>query len=319
MDDRVRSALATAVPDRPVETVRTPGGAWSDSSRTVQAVFADGGRAYLTVADPASVRRERAVLAYLGAGCAVTVPEVLAADAGPEPAFLLTAPLDGATVADSWQDLDRAGRSRVVRSVGRALATVHSHRFADHGWVRDGDTAGLCVDATPWPELLVEVVQRLWAGATTDRFDWYFEAVIDALGRNRGRLEGAPSALLHGDPAQPNCILTDNGVGLVDWEASLVGDPAWELSRARCQLAGMPTGSGPEWIATALHDGYRERAGSRPDGDKRGQLYRAVQFTLTAGHAEKTAAFLDTPDGEFLEWVRAEGRRRLPGGVDPRV
>lgn len=312
MEDRFASALAAAFPDRAVDAVTSPGDGWSDASRTVEVAFADGQRAYLTIADPKPIGRERAALAYVDANCELAVPAVLAADSSSEPAYLVTNPIDGATVGDVWDSADRTERSQIVRSVGHALAEIHACRFADHGWILDGNANELTVDSAPWPDVLVDVIERLWNNATTDRFDWYFEEVVDIVEANRDRLDGATPALLHGDPAQPNCVWTDDGIGFVDWEASLVGDPAWELYRARCQLAGMPMGEGPEWLVGALHEGYRERVGSLPDGyGDYDRIYETVQFTLTAGHADKTAGFLDEPDAEFLEWVENEAHRRL--------
>lgn len=312
MDDRIASALASAFPNRAVDAVTSSGGEWSDASRTAQVAFADGQRAYLTIADPKSIIRERAALTYVDTSCEIAVPAVLAANSNSELAYLVTTPLDGATVADVWDSVDRTERSQIVRSVGHALAEIHACRFVDHGWILDGNANELMVDAAPWPNVLVDVIERLWDSATTDRFDWYFDEVVDIVKANRDRLDGAPSALLHGDPDQPNCVWTDDGIGFVDWEASLVGDPTWELYRARCQLAGMPMGEGPEWLVGSLHEGYRERVGSLPDsyGDY-GRIYEMVQFTLTAGHADKTAGFLDKPDVEFLEWVEKEAQRRL--------
>lgn len=314
MDDRIASSLAVAFPDRAIDDTTAPGGEWGDATRTVQVTFADGQRAYLTVADSKSIGRERAVLTYVGANCEVTVPAVLAADANSEPPYLVTSPLEGATVADVWDSIDQTEQSRIVRSVGRALAEIHACHLVDHGWILDGNAKELTVDPAPWSDVLVDVVERLWDGATTDRFDWYFDEVVDMVRSNRNQLDSAPAALLHGDPAQPNCVWTDDGVGLVDWEASLVGDPAWELYRARCQLAGMPTGDGPEWLVESLHGGYRERVGSLPDYyDDCGRIYEAVQFTLTAGHADKTAGFLDKPEAEFRQWVEQEAQQRLTG------
>lgn len=312
MNDQIESVLAAAFPNRAVDDITSPGGEWSDTSRTVQAVFADGQRAYLTMADPKSINRERAVLAYVDINCEIAVPMVLAADTNSKPAYLVTTSLDVATVADIWESVDQAERSQIVRSVGHALAAIHTCRFDDHGWILDGDANDLMIDAAPWPDVLVDVIERIRDGATTDRFNWYFDEVVEIVEVNNDCLDDAPSALLHGDPAQPNCIWTDDKIGFVDWEASLVGDPAWELYRARCQLAGMPMGEGPEWLVESIHEGYRERVGSLPDGyGDYGNIYEAIQFTLTAGHAVKTAGFLNKPDAEFLEWVEKEARRRL--------
>lgn len=312
MNDMIASALAAAVPNRTVDTVTSPDSEWSDASRTVKVTFADGKRVYLTIADSTSILRERAALTYVDAHCDIPVPAVLAADANSEPAYLVTASLDGVTISDRWDSIDRTKRSRIVRAAGRALATIHACRHVDHGWILDGNAKELTVDAAPWPDVLVDVIERLRDSATTDRFDWYFDEVVEIVKANRSRLNSASSALLHGDPAQPNSIWTDDGIGFIDWEASLVGDPTWELYRARCQLAGMPMGDGPEWLVESLHEGYCEQIGGLPDGyDDYAQIYEAVQFTLTAGHADKTAGFLDKPDAEFLEWVEKMAHQRL--------
>ena len=148
--------------------------------------------------------------------------------------------------------------------------------------------------------------------APSDRFDHYFDEVVSAVRANRDLLDPAPAALLHGDPAMPNCTYHDGEVALLDWEIAHVGDPVRDVHRARDQQFDSLRESGDERFVTAFYDGYRNRAGGLPEGyDERSPIYDAVRFLGTVGFFEKTAEYVDEPREEFATWVQAEMERRL--------
>jgi aminoglycoside phosphotransferase (APT) family kinase protein len=315
MDSRVASALEAAFPGRGVADVRATGPSWNDANRTVGVEFADGGTVYLKVAadgDGSRVARERAVVAYAAANCGVSVPEVVASDPDAEVPYLATAPLPGRPLIAEWADADEAEREALAREVGAALAAVHAARFDEHGHVTGGGADGLELDTAPWTDVLVDTVERTRALASDDRFDHHFDEVIAAVEANRALLDDAPAALVHGDPAQPNCVRTADGVGFLDWEIAHVGDPAREVYRARDQQFDPPRGRAPRRVVDAFHDGYRERAGGLPDGyhDRR-PVYEAVRFLGVSGFFDKYVEFVDESRGELADWVEAEMDRRL--------
>jgi aminoglycoside phosphotransferase (APT) family kinase protein len=192
------------------------------------------------------------------------------------------------------------------------MARVHARRFADHGHVVGGDAEGLELDAGSWTDVLVDRIEAWRDLATSDRFDHHFDEVITAVEANRELLSDAPAALLHGDPAHPNCYLVDDDVGFLDWELAYVGDPVRELRRAhRIQFEPMRDPVRDE-VITAFYDGYRERAGGLPDGfDARTPVYDAVAFLGTSGYVDKYAEFLDESQAELADWMQEEMKRRL--------
>lgn len=315
MDDALRSALGAAFPDRDVDDVRGTGPSWNDANRTVAVAFADGGRAYLKVAadgDGTRVARERAVLAYAGATCGVAVPRVLASDPDADVPYLATAPLAGRSLLEPWAAAGEPGRAELARRVGRALATVHADRFEAHGQVTGGGADGLDVRTAPWPDVLAERIEGTRELAPCDRFDGHFDDVLAAVAGSRDLLDDAPAALVHGDPAKPNCFVDDDGVGLVDWELAHVGDPARELHRARDQLLGGLRTDAPDRLVAALREGYADRAGGLPDGfAERRPVYGAVRFLGVSGYFDRWAEFADEPRDELAAWVDAEMDRRL--------
>lgn len=148
--------------------------------------------------------------------------------------------------------------------------------------------------------------------ASGERFDHHFDEVIAAVEANRKLLDDAPAALAHGDPAQPNCVRTDDGVGLLDWEIAYVGDPARDLYRARDQQLRPFRSDSPQEIVDALYDGYRERAGGLPEGfEARRPVYGAIGFLRTSGYFDKYVDHLDEPAEELADWVRDEMDGRL--------
>ncbi|PSP54463.1 aminoglycoside phosphotransferase [Halobacteriales archaeon QS_1_67_19] len=313
MDEHIATALEAAFPDREAVDVSGTGPSWNPKNRSVEVAFADGGTVYLKIAvdgDGSRIARERAVIEHVGARTAVPVPTVVASEVEHSVPHLATAPVDGPTLIESAPGLtvDPA----TARRVGAALARIHACRFGEHGHIVGGGADGLEVDGQPWPDVLVDTIEETREIAPAERFDHHFDDVIDAVERNRERLARAPAALLHGDPAQPNCFRGDRGVGFLDWEIAHVGDPARELVRARRQLTRRVRAETDERAATALFEGYRSRSGSLPAGfEERAPIYEAVTFLGTSGFAEKCAEFVDESTAAFVEWVAAEMDRRL--------
>ncbi|MFC4357397.1 phosphotransferase family protein [Halobium salinum] len=339
--DPVDAALGRAFPDRSVAEVGATGPSWNDSNRTVRVGFDDGRAAYLKLnveGDGRRLARERAVLDYVGANADVSVPAVLDADTDGTIPYLVTEPV-GRSFVRAWGDAGEARRERLARAMGRSLAGVHELRFDAHGTVvgrgdavgagRDGGP-GLDLDRAPWTDVLVRTVEEMRAMAPSARFDDHFDRVVDAAETNRDLLNEAPAVLLHGDPAMPNCVLTDGGadgavdssagadtdttttVGFLGWEMAHVGDPVRDLYRARDQGFDGLRDPAPEPGVDAFFDGYRERADGLPDGyEARRPVYEAVRHLGNSGYFPKLAEYVDEPEEELAAWVDAEMDRRL--------
>lgn len=322
MTDALDAALAAAFPDRSVAGTEAAGPSWNDANRTVRVRFDDDSTAYLKTALDESgrrIRRERAVVEYVDATTTgVAVPDVLAAadddadDADAAPPYLATAPLSGDPFLRGWDDVDEAERRDRFRALGAGLARVHEHRFERHGTIVGGGAAGLDVDREPWTDVLVDQTAWLRDVSPSERYDDHFDRVATMLRENADRLDPAPAALLHGDPSRPNVFLTDGGVGLLDWEQAVVGDPVRELVRVRDQQLGPVRGTADPDKLAAFHDGYRSMAGSLPPGyEDRRPVYEAVRLLGVSGYFERTAAFVGTDEGEFASWLEDEVDERL--------
>ena len=312
-DDPVDTVLEDVFPDRTVETVRETGPSWNDRNRTVRVAFRDAGPVFLKVAvdgDGSRSARERAAIDYVDGHCDVVVPTVLASETDGAVPYLLTAPL-GETLALEWGDWSDGKRVDAIRQVGAALATLHAHRFDRHGHVTDGGASGLELEAGAWTDVLVERIAGMRELASSDRFDHHFDAVVGAVEDNRERLDEAPAALVHGDPARPNCIDGEAGTGFVDWELAHAGDPARELHRAEDQLLPETTANASE-LRDALREGYRREAGSLPEGfDDRAPIYDAVRQLGRSGFFDKWVALTDEPEATAATRVESEMQRRL--------
>lgn len=315
MDGDAALALGEAFPDRDVDDVTPAGPSWNPRNRTARVEFADGGTVFLKVAvdgDGSRIARERGALTYVGANCDVRVPTVVASDVDAPVPYLATAPLSGEGLWRLWSEVSPADRAAMARRVGAALAAIHARRFATHGHVAGGDADGLDLDAGSWTDVLLDTIAETRAIAPSERFDHHFDEVIAAVEANRALLDDAPAALLHGDPCKPNCLGDDEGVGFVDWELAHVGDPARDLHRARDQLIDSLRTSGPERLATALHEGYRQEAGGPPPGfEDRRPVYAAVRFLGRSGFFERWVEYADESTEELADWVAAEMDRRL--------
>lgn len=310
-DPAVESALGAAFPNRTVEDVSPGGVSWNDQNETVRVDFDDGDAAYLKVAvygDGSRIVRERAVVEYVDAHCEVAVPTVLESDASASPPYLATAPMDQANLAERWADAATETRTEEAREVGAALAAVHARTFQSHGHVVGGGEGELRLETGSWTDVLLDVIESSRERASSDRFDAYFDEVASAVEAHRAELDGAPAALQHGDPAQPNLFYGDAAVGFVDWELAHVGDPARERNRVQHQMLG---NEDPE-VVVAFRAGYRERLGSEPPrSESRTAIYDAIWHldVLSAFEAEVRRA--DESEAELAAAREAEMERLL--------
>ncbi len=323
MDDPVGTVLAAAFPDREVDAVADPGPSWNDANRTVEVSFADDrspGRVFLKVTlDGGGGRRERerAVTAYVRAAGTVPVPEVVAADPEADAPHLATAPVPGRLLHRVWHDADEERQRALAATVGDALARIHARRFETPGHVVGGDADGLRIDGAPWPDVLRDRIELFRSLADPVRFDHHFDAVAAAVERNRDLLTGVPAALLHGDPAMPNCFLppdADSGasLGFLDWEIAHVGDPVREVRRAERQLFEPLFGEPDPRLVAAFREGYRERAGGFPAGhEDRRPVYDALTYLGVSGYLEEHATHREASREELATAMAAEMDRLL--------
>jgi aminoglycoside phosphotransferase (APT) family kinase protein len=314
-DDRLAAALEAAFPDREVATLDGTGPSWNDRNGTVRVTLADGTTRFLKFArdgDPTRVVRERAALAYVGARTAVPVPTVVASGTEGEVPYLVTAPLAGRPLHEAWDAGSESARADVARSLGRTLATVHGLRFEGHGEVRGGTNEGLVLDRRRWSDLLRDRVDETQVIGSSDRFPDHFDRVRDLICDRRDLLDAAPAALVHGDPALPNGVASqDGGVGLLDWELAHVGDPARDLHRALDQAVG-DDDPAADRLRDALRAGYRDRAGSLPTGyESRAPVYDAVRFLGRSGFFDRWVEFRDDDPETLAEEFETEMERRL--------
>ena len=315
MDADVAATVRAAFPDREVASADVVGPSWNEANETVKVAFEDGGVAYLKCAvdgDGDRLERARAATAYVDARHDVAAPTVLAGDVDREVPYLATALLDGRPLWVPWNDADRAGRAALSERVGRTLADLHADRFEAHGRIVGGGADGLDLRTGSWTDVLAATVGEMRELAPSDRYESQFGAVREVIEAERGRLDGAPAALLHGDPAAPNFLVTDERVGAVDWERAHVGDPARDLYRARDQLIEPTRGSADERLVEALHAGYRERAGGLPAGlEDRRPVYRLVRLLGVSGFFERHVEAREESTAKLADWLEAAFDRRL--------
>ncbi|WP_435095013.1 phosphotransferase family protein [Halorubrum sp. N11] len=332
MDERVATALGEAFPERAVDRTFGVGPSWNGANETVGVAFADGERAFCKVAvagDGSRIARELAVLRYLDAERSIAGPGVLAGDPDADLPYLVTAPAPGRELLGVWEDAgddENAGeveREALLRRVGATLATLHAKRFETHGEIVGTDRGGgLALDPAPWPDVLRATIERTREIGTSERLADHYDAAFDCVEATRGRLEGAPAALLHGDVAKPNLFVSDgdgsdpavgpDGIVPIDWELAHVGDPARDLVRAEDQLLNGFDSEGPARYADALYKGYRDRAGGLPPGfAERRPIYEVVRMLGRSGFIDQWVTYLDEPLESLVDRADAELRARL--------
>jgi aminoglycoside phosphotransferase (APT) family kinase protein len=342
MDDAIRTALAAAAPDREVAAVEEPGGSANPGNRTVRVRFVDGETAYLKIAvdgNRTRLARAAATVQCAGERTPVGVPEVLATDAGAGPPYLLTAPLSGSPVDREWAAMSVDERADLIEAVGRALAGVHEARFDEPGRIlgrdggegRDGRDGGeLTVETAAWPNVVAGMIDEDGEpdGEPDDetdgesdggRFAEFPARAADAVAAHRGELalgvpeDDVPSpALLHNDPRPENSFRGPDGVGFIDWEQAMVGDPVLDIVKTEGRFLGRPDIEGRERLRAALWEGYRDVASGLPPGfERRRGVYRVVTFLGVADGFDEWAPRVDEPTEELAAWVRSAFEDRI--------
>lgn len=313
MDERLASVLTAVFPGR--EVAGTVERSADDRNRTVRVDFRDGERVFCKVAvdgDGSRLRTELAVIECADATSAVRVPTVLASDVeGPVP-YLVTAPIAGEPIASLEADPDGPSDEILMRALGEALATLHAERFDAHGEVTGGSGDHLEVEADAWTAMMVEHVHSIREFGNDDRFERYVDDVLDAVEANREVLDAAPAALVHNDPHGGNCYYDEDGVGFLDWEYAHVGDPARDLHRTLEQQFGLFRPEDPDHQVAALHEGYRARDGTLPDGfAERIPIYEVVRLLGASAFFEGKLETVEEPRAELGDWMDTEMERRL--------
>ena len=312
----VESVFDDAFPGRTLEAVGRSGVSWNEGNRSVRVTFADGDAAFLKVATDgtdARIETELAAIEYAGRHCDVAVPTVLASGRVDSTPYVVTAPMDGANFHRPWAEWSTAERAAEIERVGAALASIHAREFEHHGQIVGGGAGGLTVATASWTETLVGRIEQQRRLTSTDRYDHYFDAVIEAVRANLQILDRAPATLVHGDPAMPNVFRTDDAIGFIDWEIAHVGDPARELRRVEERLRDFGDESDGERLVGAFHEGYRRRADSLPDGhEQRASVSDAVGLLGTAGHFDKHVDYVE----ESHEDAAQQFEREMEAALD---
>lgn len=308
--ERIIAAVDAAFPDRSTADVSGTGPSWNEQNQTVHVSFADGDAAFLKVAtdgDGTRVARERAVTDHVRANTDIAVPDIRSVAPDGDPPHLATAPLGDASMRIHWDDADGEARKVLAERAGTALAALHEQRFDQHGNV-GGSADSLVVETASWTDVLLDRIALAESVAPAERFSHHYDEVAAAVEANRDTLDEAPAALVHGDPAAPNIFPLEDRVGFVDWELAHIGDPARELHRATDQLLADPLDD----LVRALHDGYRERAGSLPDGyAERKPIYDAERYLGRTGFFQNWLEFADEDAETLAERFETEMQGRL--------
>lgn len=311
----VPTVFDDAFPGRTVESVSPSGPSWNDANSSVRVRFADGEEAFAKVATDgtgARITTERAAIEYADRHCEVAVPTVLASGTAGSTPYLVTAQMAGQNFHRPWAEWSTAERAAEIERLGGALASIHAREFDRHGQIAGGGAGGLTVETASWTETLVTEIERERHLASTDRYDHYFDDVIEAVRANSAMLDRAPGTLVHGDPAMPNVFRTDDAIGFIDWEIAHVGDPAHDFNKVEDRLWDWGDDTVGERLVSAFRDGYRRSAGTLPAGRaEREPVYETVRLLGTAGFFDKHVEHSDESHAGAAERLEREMAARL--------
>lgn len=216
-------------------------------------------------------QREAFVYRQLGAQDIPTPELVLYDDTGRFGGYpvIVTKRLPGRSLDVSWPDLSADVHDCVARNAGRMLARLHRQEFSTFGEV-------FAPEYSSWSDYLMARIEGLlrdihdigiFDGAQAKRIEETVSHSLQLFSEVPG------PTLVHGDYHFGNLLHQgEEIVGVVDFEWSFAGDPAWDLIRASKMDRYWP-GSGE-----AFRQGYGELRAWTPELDRRSELYRMVHL-----------------------------------------
>lgn len=134
-------------------------------------------------------------------------------------------------IVDTWF----VDKEKYVPQIQNIIASSHNIKCKDFGWpiFREGDLVGshatwkdfFKTEAFLWLKKIKEADINHFDFGDTSLIDEYVGSFLNKISSN------IDSVLIHGDAINPSNILIDkdNISGIIDWEWSLFGDPAWEF------------------------------------------------------------------------------------------
>lgn len=139
--------------------------------------------------------------------------------------------ITGYVVVDKWF----RNKKYLINEVQKIMAEIHKIRLAGFGWpvVKNGKLRG---KHGTWPEFFREETEYwLKSLKQVEKRRNYARNLSDdtaSYSKKISRLiPESPACLIHGDLANPSNLLVRNNeiTGVLDWEWSIIGDPAWEF------------------------------------------------------------------------------------------
>ena len=161
--------------------------------------------------------------------------------------------INNATVADEWF----ADTQSLSQQILSALAKIHDNKFLGYGVpiVINGKLQG---KYKSWREFFQEEIPiwiksvrkadaRLGYENLSEKLETFRENVLKEIPETE-------PALIHGDIINPSNILVKDGkiTGILDWEWSLMGDPAWEFAMYGWEPVIRSTGLEPYFRARGI-------------------------------------------------------------------
>lgn len=200
---------------------------------------------------------------------------------------------------DTWGEPREAHLSQLVE----IIAKFHQAPVSGFGWLRaDGD--GIKGEYPTWSSFLdVEIpywIQHIEKAEEIRKSsdDGFLDLLQRYIKSVRGDIEyDGPPRLVHGDLTNPSNILVKDGrvTGIVDWEYSMAGDPAWEFAVQSPYSLDEYFRLMPELQTQESQERFKRRR----------KIYSGLAFVLWL----YTHSW--NPEGELYRWIRSIGQKRF--------
>lgn len=228
----------------------------------------------------------------------VPVPEVVTTQEEP-PAFSVYENLQGITLAEAGEILDREEYLEAVESSGEALAEIHQVEGQAYGPPETNNYQRGSHDS--WQSFIEEKTQEIERMVEHELFQSVAKRAENHL--DISELPDQPSSrIIHNDYRQENIIIDDSLCAqVIDLDNSHYGDRRFDLVRSEGLIAGYD-----EEVWKAFRRGYR-KSGSLEMPEKIRDNYTALAIMHSAASGERNKEVANTKEwSEGLHnWIEA--------------
>lgn len=217
----------------------------------------------------------------------IKTPEILYSDPNAVETslpFFISEYIDGSSLQDSFDELERQKQVEVVEQSGQILGEVHSQISFEYAGELMPESRNITVDGElGWVEYITEELIQAVDKAKETRFNDLCKKAEDIIDRFSRLAEPEKKKLVFYD-FRPDNVIAKNGriKALVDFERAWSGDPLWDYAYSEMSFVEphhyynmhKPPNADEDRLREAFQRGYEEKIKLRGNWRQKVDLYK---------------------------------------------